>query len=247
MPGLPSRPLVVIPAFNEQRTVGDVVSAVKAACESATVLVVDDGSTDATAAVAIRAGALVAPHPVNLGVGVAVRTGFEFATRHGHGAVVQVDADGQHDATQIELLLHGLATADIVVGSRFTEGQKYSMSVIRRLTIRMLSRIVSLHCGTRITDATSGFRASGPRAISLFAKHYPSDYLGDTVESLVLAGKVGLSVKEVAVTIHPRVHGRPSQSVLSGTLHLARSAFVTFQSFIRGVPKGARELAGVDR
>jgi glycosyltransferase involved in cell wall biosynthesis len=242
-----ARPLVVIPAFNEQGAVGAVVTAVRANLERAVILVVDDGSTDATATLAARAGALIAPHPTNLGVGVALRTGFEFAIRHGHDAVIQVDADGQHDPSQIGLLLEGLVDADIVVGSRFASKQRMQMSFVRRLAIRMLSRVVSIHCGTRITDATSGFRASGPRAIRLFAEHYPSDYLGDTVESLVLAGKVGLSVNEVGVTMNPRTHGRPSQSLLSGAGHLARSTFVILQSFIRAVPKGARELAGVDR
>ncbi len=247
MPSRIARPLIVIPAIDEAETVGDVVTAVRAACGWCTILVVDDGSTDDTAAVASRAGAIVASHAVNLGVGGAMRTGFHYAFRKGHDAVIQVDGDGQHPASQVGILLDGLETSDIVVGSRFGSDHDYPIRFARRLAIRILSRSVSVHCKTRITDATSGFRAAGPRAIRLFARHYPIEYLGDTVESLVLAGKVGLTVSEVPVAMESRRSGRPSQSFLAATMHLIRAAFVTLQSFIRRVPRGARELAGVER
>ncbi|HET6699729.1 MAG TPA: glycosyltransferase family 2 protein, partial [Nocardioidaceae bacterium] len=99
------RVLVVIPAFNEAGTVGQVVAEVRAAQPDAAVLVVDDGSGDATATVAERAGALVCRLPYNLGVGGAMRAGYRYAMRGGYDAVVQVDADGQHDASYIEALL----------------------------------------------------------------------------------------------------------------------------------------------
>ncbi len=230
------RPLVVIPALDEERAVGDVVASVRAACPSATVLVVDDGSTDATASVASRAGARVASHAVNLGVGAAMRTGFLYGVRHDHDAVVQVDGDGQHDPAQVGVLLEALSRWDVVVGSRFGPGSSYPIGFTRRLAIRMLSRAVSVHCKTRLTDATSGFRAAGPRAIRLFARHYPTEYLGDTVESLVLAGKAGLTVGEVHVSMDSRNSGQPSQSFFTGTLHLIRSTFIALQSFIRRLP-----------
>lgn len=239
----PMRPLVVIPALNEQASVGAVVDAVRTFCPSVTVLVVDDGSADSTAEIARRAGARVASHAMNIGVGGAMRTGFEYALRRGHDAVVQVDADGQHDPALIQRLLEALSAADIVVGSRFAVGGAYPISNMRRLAIRLLSRLVSVHCRTRITDATSGFRAAGPRAIRLFAAHYPSEYLADTVESLVLGGKAGLVITEVPAAMTQRAHGQPSQSILSGAFHLTRSAFVVFQSFIRSVPPDARRLA----
>ncbi len=237
-----TNPLIVIPAVDEAETVGQVVSAVRAECPTYAILVVDDGSTDDTVVSAERAGAMVASHAVNLGVGGAMRTGFHYAFRNGHDAVIQVDGDGQHPANQIGILLDGLAFNDIVVGSRFGPDHEYSIGFVRRLAIRILSRAVSIHCRTRLTDATSGFRAAGPRAIRLFASHYPIEYLGDTVESLVLAGKVGLTVAEVPVAMEPRQNGRPSQSPFAATMHLIRATFITLQSFIRRPPRGTRAL-----
>ncbi len=237
-----TNPLIVIPALDEAAMVGDVVAAVRAACPDCTILVVDDGSTDDTVGVARRAGAMVASHAVNLGVGGAMRTGFHYAFRNGHDAVVQVDGDGQHPADQIGILLRGLESSDIVVGSRFGPDNNYPIGFVRRLAIRILSRAVSIHCKTRLTDATSGFRAAGTRAIRLFASHYPIEYLGDTVESLVLAGKVGLSIREVPVAMEARQSGKPSQSPFAAAMHLTRAAFITLQSFIRRPPRGARAL-----
>lgn len=234
--------LAVIPAFNEANTVADVVISIRNLYPGATVLVVDDGSTDATASEAAKAGALVARHIGNLGVGAAMRTGFQFAERSGFHTVVQVDADGQHDPEQIATLLGSTATSDIVVGSRFAEPSEYRISVSRRLAIRLLSQTVSRLCNSRITDATSGFRATGDRAIALFARYYPSEYLGDTVESLALAGRVGLRIVEVPVSMKPRQGGLPSQSFISGILHLARSLFVVLQSSLRNVPQDARKV-----
>ena len=242
-----TRPLVVIPALNESESVGEVVMAVRAAQPTFSILVVDDASVDDTAAVAYAHGTLVASHAYNLGVGGAMRTGFHYAYRHGYDAVIQVDGDGQHDPGQIAVLMEALTSHDVVVGSRFRSGSGYKIGFVRRLAIRILSRAVSIHCKTRITDATSGFRAAGPRAIAVFARHYPVEYLGDTVESLVLAGKVGLSVAEVPVSMQDRAGGRPSQRPIAATMHLIRAAFVTVQSFIRRPPVGAREQVEVKR
>lgn len=234
--------LVVVPAFNEASTVGSVVAELKGLPFETIVLVVDDGSTDGTTAAARAAGAQVARHPINLGVGAAMRTGFRYAETIGAEAVVQVDADGQHDATQIEQLVGALGGLDIVVGSRFLLVGDYQISFARRSAIRFLSRVVSVPCGSRITDATSGFRATGKRGIPLFARYYPTEYLADTVESLALAGRVGLRIGEIPVTMRPRQGGAPSQSLLLLLSHLIRSAFIAFQSLILRLPRDARRL-----
>ena len=238
--------LIVVPALNEAQTVASVVKDISSAYPSAAILVVDDGSTDSTPNEARSAGAVVTKHVSNLGVGAAMRTGFRYAQMIGTEIVVQVDADGQHDVGQIESLIEGLRGADIVVGSRFLESSDYRISFMRRSAIRLLSRAVSVPCRTKITDATSGFRATGRRGIRLFARYYPTEYLADTVESLALAGRAGLSVSEVQVSMRPRQGGQPSQSFVSGVLNLARSAFVAIQSMILRLPPGARDLVEAD-
>lgn len=220
-----ARVLAVVPALNEAATVAAVVAATRAEL-GADVLVVDDGSSDATAAEAAKAGAVVARHPFNLGVGVAMRTGFRHATRHGYDALVQVDGDGQHPpAEAVPLIARVLAgEADIVVGSRFAGSgpPPYPVSVARRAAMRLLARRVSRRLGVTITDATSGLRAFGPAAIDRLAVAYPGAYLSDTVETLLLAGQWGLEVEEVAVTMHPRAAGEASAGGWRSSYHLAR-------------------------
>jgi glycosyltransferase involved in cell wall biosynthesis len=233
------RPLVVIPAVDEEESIGGVLAAVRAANPGISIVVVDDGSHDETARIAREAGSPVLSHATNIGVGGAMRTGFLYAHLGGFDAVIQVDGDGQHDPAHIPAILAGLKDFDVVVGNRFGPGSTYDMGRLRRTAARLLSRVVSIHVRRGISDATSGFRGTGPRAIRMFAHHYPTEYLGDTVESLVLAAKAGLSVGEVPVGMGPRTAGNPSQNLVKSVGHLARALFVAFQSFVRRAPAGA--------
>ena len=214
-----------MPALNEAATVAAVVAATRDEL-GADVLVVDDGSSDATAAEAAKAGATVARHPFNLGVGVAMRTGFRHATRHGYDVLVQVDADGQHPPAEAAVLIARVLAgeADIVVGSRFAGSgpPPYPVSAVRRAAMRLLARRVSRQLGTTITDATSGLRAFGPAAIDCLADAYPGAYLSDTVETLLLAGQWGLEVEEIPVTMHPRAAGEASTGGWRSSYHLVR-------------------------
>ncbi|MEX2487855.1 MAG: glycosyltransferase family 2 protein [Nitriliruptoraceae bacterium] len=219
----PRRVLVVTPAYNEQASVGDVVTRVRTAISDAAILVVDDGSADATAAVARQAGAQVLSLPYNLGVGGAMRVGYRFAARNGFDAVVQIDADGQHSPEDVPALLAALEHADVVVGSRFAGQGGYAVGRLRRAVMRWLARRLSRVTGTLLTDVTSGFRAIGPRAVAIFARVYPVEYLGDTVEALVIAARSGLRVAEVPVTMHQRAGGTPSQTVVKGVIYVLRA------------------------
>ncbi|MCW2606211.1 MAG: glycosyl transferase [Frankiales bacterium] len=223
MPVDTSTVLVVIPAFNEQSSVAQVVSGVRRVLPGAGVVVVDDASADRTAEVAERAGAVVLRLPFNLGVGGAMRTGFLYARRQGYRTVVQVDADGQHDPSHLPSLLAALEDADVAIGARFAGSGDYTVRGPRRWAMRLLSVVLSRLAGVRLTDTTSGFRATGERALALFAEHYPAEYLGDTVESLVLALRAGLRVTQVPVQMGPRQGGVPSQSVLRASLYLFRA------------------------
>ena len=214
------RLLVVVPALNEEETIADVVRDARThlACD---VVVIDDGSTDRTGALAAQAGATVLRLPFNLGVGGALRTALRYAADNGYNRVVQLDGDGQHQASEAKRLLARLEEGyDLVVGSRFQAG--YELGRSRRATMKVLSQIVSRRLGGPITDTTSGFRAMGPAAIALFSRHYPVDYLSDTVEALLLAGLGGLRVTDIDVAMRPRQGGVPSSPGVKGVYHLTR-------------------------
>jgi glycosyltransferase involved in cell wall biosynthesis len=214
------RVLVAIPAYNEAQTVADVVREVREHRPDDTVMVIDDGSTDATAVRAANESATVVQLPFNVGVGAAMRTAFLYAERNDYDIVVQVDADGQHDPAGIKALVDGLQDASVVVGAR---GDSYSTKGPRKWAMSLLATSLSRIVGHRLTDVTSGFRASDRRAIELFAREYPSEYLGDTVESLVIAARAGLGVAQVEIAMRPRQGGRASQGRLMSTAYLSRS------------------------
>jgi glycosyltransferase involved in cell wall biosynthesis len=235
------RTLVVIPALNEEQTLPGVLRELRAHCPYADVLVIDDGSSDETAAVAARGGAPVVRLPFRLGVGGAMRAGYRYAARNGYDVVVQVDADGQHDASYIGTLIEGLQDADVVIGARFAGlGDYQAGRGPRRWAMRMLAAVLSRLAKTRLTDVTSGFRAAGPRAITVFAEHYPAEYLGDTVESLVIAIRSSCTVRQVPVAMRTRAGGRASQSPVQATLYLFRAVFALGLALVRrwtGAPR----------
>jgi glycosyltransferase involved in cell wall biosynthesis len=214
--------LIVIPAFNEEANVAYVVGEVQR--EGFKALVVDDGSTDRTGEVAELAGAMVLRLPVNLGVGGALRCAFRFAVTHGYMTVVQCDADGQHDPSEIDRLLETMhdSEAELVIGSRFTAGRPHDVGLGRRWAMSQLARTASHETGARITDATSGFRAIGGHLLGSFAANYPAEYLSDTVEALARAGRGGHKVAEVEVHMRPRFSGMSSASTVTSMWYVVR-------------------------
>ncbi|TFD53387.1 glycosyltransferase family 2 protein [Cryobacterium sp. Hh11] len=216
--------LIVMPAFNEEEAVGDVVKEVLTVLPGVNCLVVSDGSTDATATVAQSAGATVLTLPFNLGVGGAMRLGFKYAVDKGFQYVVQLDSDGQHDPNCVPDLISQLEVADIVIGARFAGAGDYSVRGPRKWAMKLLSTMISQIAKTPLTDVTSGFKAAGPRAVRLFSIHYPAEYLGDTIESLVLASRAGYLVVQVPVAMRPRAGGVPSHNPVKSAIYLARAA-----------------------
>ncbi|WCM56353.1 glycosyltransferase family 2 protein [Microbacterium sp. EF45047] len=241
----PDRVLVIVPAWNEARNVGNTVTEIRQADPSYDVVVVDDGSDDETADVARAAGATVISLPFNLGVGGAMRTGFTYARRHGYDRAIQVDADGQHNPVDIARVLAGLEHADISIGARFADVGDYSVRGPRRWAMVFLAGTVSRLAKTRLTDVTSGFRAANSRAIAQYIAYYPAEYLGDTIDSLVAACHAGLVVTQVPVAMRPRAHGSPSQGPLGATVYLLRSVFALALAMMRG-PRRARALARME-
>lgn len=221
-----NRVLVLIPAWNEEEVLGSVLEEVKRTVSSyADVLVVSDGSTDSTAMIARDAGVAVLDLPLNLGVGGAMRAGYLYALRNGYDYAVQLDADGQHDPSEIPSLLeHCTATgADIVIGARFAGKGEYSVRGPRQWAMKLLSLALSAVCGTKLTDTTSGFKLSDRRAIVLFSRNYPAEYLGDTIEALVIASRHGLLVRQTAVEMRPRAGGEPSHNPIKSAKFLIRA------------------------
>jgi glycosyltransferase involved in cell wall biosynthesis len=235
--------IVVLPALNEESTVAIVVKEVQAAVPDATVLVVDDGSVDRTGEMARHAGAQVVTNPFNLGVGGAMRVGFRAAEANGYDILLQVDADGQHDARDIGLLLAAFddeAGPQVVIGARFAGREYVAVPRARRAAMWILARYLSRVTGTRLTDVTSGFRAHNRAAIELFARSYPADYLADTIESLLIVADAGGRVHQVPVTMRPRLAGLPSQSPARAALYLVRVVLFLALSLFRRHSQSAR-------
>ena len=203
-----------------------VVEACRAGIAPRWIVVIDDGSTDDTAAKARAAGAAVLSLPINLGIGGAVQAGYRYARRIGATVAVQIDGDGQHDPGEVHRIVEPVlrGTADLVVGSRWLGRGAYDAPPNRRLGMRVLSRAVTWRAGQRFTDTTSGFRAAGQRAIDLFAEEYPSDF--PEVETLVLATKRRLRVAEVPVAMRPRKHGNSSIAGLRSAYYMLRVLLV---------------------
>ena len=214
--------VAVVPAWNEAATVGGVVRALKSLAEAPLVVVVDDGSTDATGAAAREAGAVVLTPPFNLGIGGAVQTGLRWAAERGARAVVQVDGDGQHPPDQVGSILGPVLAgrADVCIGSRFLRGEGDQSTPARRAGIAWLAFLVRLRCGRTFTDPTSGFRAFGPAATAWLAEEYPEDY----PEPQVLAPLVrrGFRIEEVPVRMEARGGGRTSIRGAGPALYMAK-------------------------
>lgn len=243
--------LVVIPAWNEEAALPGVLRELAEVTEDLSgsttldVLVVNDGSRDHTSEVARSRGIAVLDLPINLGVGGAMRAGFKYAYRHGYDAVIQLDADGQHDPRAIPELLAAASAeqVDVVIGARFAGAGTYEARGPRRLAMRVLSAVLSRVTRTRLTDTTSGFKLASRRALPVFAADYPAEYLGDTVESLVLAARSGLVVRQVPVTMRPRQGGHPSHGPFRAAAFLLRAVLALVVALSR--PRDAATLARV--
>jgi glycosyltransferase involved in cell wall biosynthesis len=222
------RCLAIVPAYNEAATIAEVVSEIRDFGPELEVLVVDDGSKDATSAIAEAAGASVLRLPINLGIGGAVQAGYLYAFEQGFDLAVQVDGDGQHDASELGRLLEPIRTqrADLAIGTRFAGEHSYRAPLARRLGIGLFAALVSLRVRQRMTDTTSGFRAVNRRGIRLFAADYPHDY--PEVESVVTAARGDLRVCEVPVSMRQRVAGRSSITTFRSFYYVVKVLLALF-------------------
>ena len=202
--------LIIVPAFNEEKSLGTVLDSIKSETPYADIVVINDGSHDATADVARKNGVAVISVPYNLGIGGAVQTGLIYAQRQGYDVAIQLDADGQHKAEELEKLLHHIKNdeADLVLGSRFLEKTDYHSTFMRKLGNRIFSGLIAMVTKQYFTDSTSGFRAFSRRAINFLSDHYPTEF--PEPESLVILKKHGFCIKEVSVEMNERQAGESS-------------------------------------
>jgi glycosyltransferase involved in cell wall biosynthesis len=208
-----SEVLIVVPAYNEAATIAQVVTGIHSAGFSC--VVIDDGSEDDTSAVAKRVGAKVLTLPFNAGVGGALRCGFRYAVEGGFMAIIQCDADGQHQSSHFRDLIRTAneTQADFVLGSRFLSAENtMDPHVVRRFAMWWLARVASRATGRKITDSTSGFRLIRRPLLDELAEHLPEYYLGDTFEALVVLGRAGYTVEEIGTAMSPRQSGVSSAS-----------------------------------
>ncbi len=176
-----------------------------------------------------------------------MRLGFAYALEHGFENVVQIDSDGQHDPSNVTALLDKLDDADIVIGARFAGVSGVTARGPRRWAMSVLSRILTRVTKTRLTDTTSGFKASGPRAVSLFAEHYPAEYLGDTIEALVIATRAECTIAQVPVAMRPRTGGTPSHSPFRSAIYLGRAGMAIIFALLRPPVPHASAAPGATR
>ncbi|GGH32384.1 glycosyltransferase family 2 protein [Paenibacillus segetis] len=223
--------LVIIPAYNEEGSIASVIRDIHRFAPSVDIVVINDGSTDRTKQRATEAGAKVLTLPYNVGIGGGMQTGYIYAKQHGYEIAIQMDADGQHLASELPKLIAQTEQYDLVIGSRYVENTSYRSSLLRRVGMVFFSNLVTLVTGQRFTDTTSGFRAAGPRVIDLYAKYYPMDY--PEVEALIYLKRKGCRITEVATEMRNRETGKSSITPIKSVYYMVKVTLSVLMSAIR--------------
>jgi glycosyltransferase involved in cell wall biosynthesis len=226
--------LIIIPAFNEENNIKNVLESIKSMDIESDILVINDGSNDNTSLIAKSVSdTIVIDLPVNLGIGGAVQTGFIYASTNMYNIAIQFDGDGQHNANEINKLIQPFLDkkADVVIGSRFLKKTGWKPTLYRRTGIRIFQIVNSILIKQKITDNTSGFRAYNKRSIDFLAKNYPQDY--PEPEAVVLLGKNKFKIMEIPVEMNPRTLGKSSISSLKSIYYMIKVLFSIFLAFIR--------------
>ena len=230
--------LTLILAYNEEKTIQNVVEETKKYLPEADILIVNDGSTDNTRAIlSSRKDVIVLHHPFNMGIGGAIWTGFNYFYRKDYEYLVRIDGDGQHPPSQASKLLEPLLKkeADLVIGSRFIKREGYLSSLGRRGGIKLLNILGALLLKEKITDNTSGFRAYNREAVNVLIEDYPFDY-PEPIEAYLLS-KQGFKIKEVSATMRQREGGTSSISLLNSYYYLIKVLLTIFVNFLYGGKK----------
>ncbi|MEA1966597.1 MAG: glycosyltransferase family 2 protein [Thermodesulfobacteriota bacterium] len=228
--------LIIIPAFNEELNISNVIFSLKKRIPFADLLVINDGSKDRTGEIvsSIKDVSLI-NLPANLGIGGAVQTGFMFAKRYNYNIAVQFDGDGQHLASEIPKIILPIEkkSADVVIGSRFrtTDYTGFRSTFLRRIGIRFFEIINSMIIRQRISDNTSGFRAYNKNAIHFLADNYPMDY--PEPEAVIMLGKNRFRIKEVYSKMQKRNCGTSSINGFDSVFYMIKVLLAVLMNAVR--------------
>lgn len=226
--------IVVIPACNEAARIAEVVRNVRRIVPECRILVVNDGSRDATAATAEAAGATVVSHLFNMGYGVAIQTGYKYAYAHGYEYLVQIDGDGQHDPACIPRLLAPVLSGetDVALGSRFLETASYDPSPIRRTGMAFFRVLVTLITGIKVTDSTSGYQAFNRDVLHFFTTEvFPCDY--PDADMLITLHRAGFRIRELPVRMTANAQGKSMHGGLKPLYYIFKMLLSIFVTLLR--------------
>ncbi|HHW48132.1 MAG TPA: glycosyltransferase family 2 protein [Clostridiaceae bacterium] len=233
--------LVIIPAYNEEASIGAVISQIKHSTPEADIVVVNDGSKDNTSSRAREAGAVVIDLPFNLGIGGAMQTGYKYAAQNNYDIAVQVDGDGQHDPSYIKTLMQPVLEnrADMAIGSRYVSKTGYKSPLLRRTGMLFFSTLVSLLTGQHVKDTTSGFRVVNKKIIKFFAENYPTDY--PEVDVLVRLHRKNFRIIEIPVEMHERQGGKSSITAIRSIYYMIKVSLSLIIGSIRSADSKTAE------
>ncbi|AFC27528.1 glycosyl transferase family 2 [Paenibacillus mucilaginosus 3016] len=226
-----NRTLVIIPAYNEEKSIAHVIGEIQHYVPTADVVVVNDGSKDRTAEVAKWAGAKVITMPFNVGIGGGMQTGYLYAQRNGYDYAVQIDADGQHNAADLPKLLKAAENNDLVIGSRYVTKTAYSSTLMRRIGMIFFSNVVTMLTHQKFTDTTSGYRVANKKVIDLYCNYYPMDY--PEVEAIVYLKYKGCTLHEVSTEMRNRMEGESSINAFKSVYYMFKVTLSLFMNALR--------------
>lgn len=224
----------MIPAYNEEASIEQIIVEIRTLYPAIDILVIDDGSHDQTFLIAKSTGAKVIHLPYNLGIGGAVQTGYKYAAYHGYDATIQIDGDAQHDPASIAAVLAPIldGSLDMCIGSRFlAPPTSFKSTPMRRLGIRFFVHLLGGLTGVQLTDPTAGFRATGKKLTELFANDYPIDF--PEPEAIKLAARFKAKIGEVPANMRERAGGKSSIRYLSTLYYMIKVTFAILIDSLR--------------